>query len=229
MTTKKSRLSRTEYQEYRARLLRLKQLGTLIGSADDPSPEPDRLILEQIQPAFAKLYELPSGEAAVVAPTRMTVLISGMLITKCEMTTGLDDWPLDFSDPSEWQYYKDVIEALLPYSPLVLNNRLTSGLPLRPRQVEGLIIANGWISALPKCHDETLVPVKLLLRDERSNEVCFEFEVRVDRSLKRRYERRQRERSGRVRLTKRGGLYQSAAGQTGNQKNVSPEERQDSR
>ena len=229
MTTQRSRLSKTEYQEYRARLLRLKQLGTPIGSADDPSPEPDRLILEQIQPAFARLYELPSGAAAVVVPARMTVLTSGILITAREMTTGLDDWPLDFSDPNEWPYYQDVIGGLLPYSPAVLNDWLTSGLPLRPRQVEGVIIANGWISVPPECHDETLVTVKLLLWDERSNEICFEFEVRVDRSLKRMYERRQRERSELVRLTKRVGLYEPAAGQTGNQKNVSPEERQASR
>ena len=222
MPVRKSRLTKIERQEYRARLLRLKGRSIPIGSADDPSPEPDRLILEQIQPGFARLYELPSGEAAVVVPARITVLTSGMVITDHEITTGLDDWPLDFSDPNEWPYYQDVIGGLLPYSPALLNDWLTSGLPLRSRQVEGVIIANGWISVPPECHDEKLVTGELLLRDERSNEICFKFAVRVDRSLKRMYERRQRE--SRERLTKRG-LFGPAAGQPGNQKNALREER----
>lgn len=65
------------------------------------------------------------------------------------------------------------------------------------------------------------VTVELLLADERDNEMCFAFRVRVDRSLKRRYEQQQRERQERVRLTKpRGGLYDG--GQLGDQKSVSP-------
>jgi hypothetical protein len=229
MKTQRLKLTKAEDQEYRARLLRLKQLGIPIGCSDDASPEPDRLVLEQIQPEFARLHELPLGAVAVVAPAKITVATSGILITDRGMTTPWDDCLLDLGDPKEWESYQDVIDGLLPYSPTVLNDWLTSGLPLRPRQVEGVIIANGFISVPPECHDETLVTVELLLRDERRNDFCFDFRVRVDRSVKRMYERRQRERSERARLTKRVGLYEPAAGQTGNQKNVLPEEQQASR
>ena len=228
MATHKSKFTETEDQEHRARLMRLQQLGIPIGSADDPSPEPDRLTVEQIQPEFARIYDLPSGAVAVVALARMTVAISGILITDREMITPWDDdYPLDLGDPETWESYRDVIDGLLPLSPTVLNDCLTNGLPLPRRQVEGVIIANGWISVPPECHDETHVTVELFLRDERRNEFCFKFGVRVDRSVKHKYERRQRDR--RVGAPKRVGLYESAAGQPENQKNVLPEERQASR
>ncbi len=83
MPTQRSRLTKTEEQEYRDRLSCLEKRRIRIGSAGDPSPEPDRLILEQIDHGFARLFELPSGEVAVVVPARMTVLTSGMLITDC--------------------------------------------------------------------------------------------------------------------------------------------------
>ena len=101
---------------------------------------------------------------------------------------------------------------------------LTPEVPLRQRQVQGVIVAEGWTSVPPECHDESLVTVELLLRDERRNELCFEFGVRVDRSVKRKYERRQRERHERMRSTKGGGRYGPAGGQFGDQKSVSPEE-----
>jgi hypothetical protein len=209
-------------REYRARLLRLKQLGIPIGSAADPSPEPDRLILEQIDHAYARLFELPSGAVAVVVLARMTVLTSGMLITDLEMTTGLNYFPLDLKDPEEGLFHKDVIDWL-PFSRPFLNHQLTSGTPLRPCQVEGVIVANGWSAVPPQCHDETLVRVELSLRDERRNEVCVEFGVRVDRSLKRNYERKRailRERM--PRNGRGGGLYGPVAGPLGDQKNVAP-------
>jgi len=195
-------------QECRARLLRLKQLGIPIGSAADPSPEPDRLILEQIDHEFARLYELPSGAIAVVVPARMTVLTPGMLIMDRGMTTPWDDCLLELEDPEEWESYKDVIDWLRPLSPKVLNRWLTSGIPLRPRQLEGVILANGWREVPPRCHDETLVKVELLLWDERRNEIRVEFGVRVDRTLLRKYERQLAERRESAPLTKRRGLFE---------------------
>lgn len=219
----RQRLTLTD-QECRARLLRLEQLGITIGSAADPSPEPERLILEQIDHAYAWLFELPSNAVAVVVLARMTVLTSGMLITDFEMTTGLDDFPLDLEDPAEGLFHKDVMDCL-PFSRPVLNHWLTCGIPLRHRQVEGVILANGWSVVPPQCHDETPVRVELFLRDERRNEICVDFEVRVDRSLKRKYERKQailRERM--PRNGRGGGMYGPRAGQLGDQKNVAPGE-----
>jgi hypothetical protein len=223
MPTRKSRLTKTEYQEYRARLLRLEKMGIPIGCADDPSPEPDRLILEQIHHDLARIYDLPSGEVEVVVPAKMTVLISGLLITHVEMMVPGDDFPLELSDPEESFYYQDLI-ARLPDSPTVLNHWLTSEVPLRPRQVEGVIFANGWTSFPTEWHDETLVKVELLFWDERCNEICVEFGVRVDRSLRRKYERLQRERRRAAPLTRRPGLYAPEGGTLGDEKSVSPEE-----
>lgn len=220
MPTHKSRLTKTQDQEYRARLSRLEEIGIPIGCAEDPSLEPDRLILEQIQHDFARLHELPAGAVAVVVPVRMTVLTSGILIRGLGLMTGLDDDPLDVSDPEGWPSYEDVIDWF-PFSPKVLNHRLTNGVPLRHCQVEGVIIANGWSAVPPQWHDEALVKVELLFTDERRHEMSFVFGVRVDRSLKRQYERRQRERRERTPLTRpRGGLYDG--GQLADPKSVSP-------
>jgi len=207
-------------QESSDRLSRLERLGVPIGSAADRSPEPERLIFEQIPQEFARLYELPSGEVGVVVPARMTVLISGMLITNYEITTILDEFPLDLSDPDEWQNYPAMIDTLCSERPL-LNRYLTSSLPLRPCQVEGVIVANGWSVVPPQWHDNTTLRVKLCLQDERRNEIPFEFRVQLDRSLKRAYERKQARRRESMPLRRRGaGLFAPAAGPLGDPTSV---------
>jgi hypothetical protein len=225
MPTRKLRLTKTEAQEHRTHLLRLEQRGIPIGYAGDPSPEVDRFTLKQIEHGFARIYELPSGAVAVVAPAKLTVRISGLLFTDHELRLPWDDFPLQLSDPEENPDYQQLITWLPHYSPpKILNRLLTPEVPLRPSQVQGVIFAEGWTDVPPECHDESLVTVELLLRDERRNEFCFEFGVRMDRSVKREYERRQRERHERTRSTRGGGLYGPAGGQLGDQKSVSQEE-----
>jgi len=70
MPTQKSRLTKTEDQGYRARLVRLEKMGFAVGSAGHPSPEPDRIILEQILHDFGRIYDLPSGAVAVACLPR---------------------------------------------------------------------------------------------------------------------------------------------------------------
>jgi len=206
MATQRLKLTNTEHRQHHASLVRLKQLGIPIGSDDDPSPEPDRLVLAQLPHEPARLYEFLSDEVGVVVPVRMTVLTSGMLITDPEIRTGLYDRPLDFSD-STWDRYQEVIDTLCFPLP-VLNRRLTSGVPLRRCQVEGVIIANGWSEVPPQWHDETPVKVELFLRDERRTEICSQFAVRLDRSLKRKYEWFQARQRENMRLKKQsGGLF----------------------
>jgi hypothetical protein len=82
----------------------------------------------------------------------------------------------------------------------------------------------GYIPVPPECHDETLVTVKLLLMDERRNELSFGFGVRVDRSVMRKCERQQRERRAFAQSTKGGELFEPKRGQSGDQKSVSPGE-----
>lgn len=148
-------------------------------------------------------------------PAKMTVLKSGILITHVAMMTPWEDFPLDLWDSRESSYYTDVIGGLCHFPPTVLNPWLKRDVPPRPRQVEGVIIAHGYISVPPECHDETLVTVSLLLMDERRNELSFEFGVRVDRSVMRKCERRQRERLAFARSTKGSGLFEPKGGQPG--------------
>ena len=218
----KRRLTLTD-QESRSRLSRLKSLGIPIGSVASPLRDPGRLTLQQIAHERAALYELPSGAVGVVVPARMTVLTSGMLITYQEITTSLDEYPLDFSDPDEWPYHPAMIDTLCSERPL-LNRYLTSSLPLRPCQVEGVIIANGWSVVPPQYHDNTTLRVKLVLEDERRNEIPFEFRVQLDRSLKRAYELKQARRREKMPPSGRGGgLFAPAAGPLGDPTSVAPE------
>ena len=218
------RVTKTEEQEYRTRLSRLEQLGIAIGPADDPSPEPDRLTFEQTWDEFPGIYELPLHEVEVVVPAKMTVLSSGILITDVAMMTPWEDWPLDLWDREESSNYKDVIGRLYYSPPKLLNPYLKRERPLDVRQVEGVIIAHGYVSVPPECHDETPVKVELLVRDERRNELCFDFEVRMDRSLMHKWERRQREQFEHAHWTKRTRLYEPKREQPGDRKSVSPEE-----
>ena len=218
------KLTKTGDQEYRARLLRLKQMGIPIGSVPHPSPEPDRLALEQIDRDFAKMYILLSGRVAVVVPATMRVLISGILITDVNIWIPQIDCQLELSDPTGDQFYPDLMDRLV-YDPRIklLNDWLTSEVSLRLRQVQGVIIAEGWADVPLELQDKTLIRVKLELRDERRNVLCFDFGVRVNLSLKHKYERRAQEHHERLRLIKReGGLFEG--GQLGDKETVSPEE-----
>ena len=219
MPTQRMRLTRTKYQEDRARLLRLEKMGIPIGSAGDSSQAPERLTLQQIDHQPAMIYELPLGDVAVVVPAKMTVT-SRILITDLEMTTPWDDLLLDLSDPEEIPCYEDLIAKLPEPPPEILNHRLTGGDPLRLCQKEGVIIAHGWSSVPSKCRDGTLVTVKLFLGDERDNELCFGFEARVDRSLKRKYAPRPGEC-----LSKRVPIFAHKDGQLGDQETPSSNQR----
>ena len=223
MPKRQLKTTKTEYQENRARLLRLKEMGVPTGSVCGASPEPDRLTVDQTEDDYAWIYELPSGEVAFVAPAQLTVRVPGTLITDAEVAIPDFDCELDLSDPGESRWYAQLMN-LLPYNLTeCLNDRLTSGVPLSVRQVRGAIIAEGWASVPPKLHDDAVVSVGLFLY-ARDNEFQFNFRARVNRSLMREYEQRQLERRERMGSTTRSGLFGPAGGQVGNPKSVSPKE-----
>jgi len=224
MPTQKLKGTKTGNQEDRARLSRLEEIGVLIGCVPHPSPEPDRLALEQIDHDFARMYELLSRRVVVVVPATMRVLISGILITEVAIGIPRIDCPLELSDPTGDTFYPDLMDRLFyNLRPKLLNDYLTSEVPLRPRRVQGVIIAEGWVDVPPELQDEALVKVELSLLDERCNVLPFDFGVRVDRSLKRKYEGRVQEHRERLRLINRDG-GSSERGQRRNQKSASPEE-----
>ena len=202
MPSQRLRLTKTEDQQDRALLSELRKMGIEIGSAGPPA-ELARLTLEQSDYELAEVCELPSGAIAAVVPAKMTVLSSGILITDAEMTTPWDEFPLDLSEPESSAYYEDLIGRMYHSPPRVLNHWLTHHVPLRPRQEEGVIFAHGWSPVPPECHDGTLVTVKLSLFDQRRNELRFDFETRVDRSVKRKHERQQQQRRDVAASTKR--------------------------
>jgi len=224
MPTHKSRLTKPENQENRTLLSRLAELKIPIGPGGNASPEFDWLVLEQTEDEWATIYELPLREVAVVLPAKMIVARSGKLITAAAMMTPWEDQPLELNDLEGRPYYRDLIGGLYRYPPILLNDWLTGEVPLRTGKVEGVILAYGYIPVPPKCHDETLLTVKLLLVDERRNELSFEFGVRVDRSVIRKCERRQRERRKFAQSVRGRGLFEPKGGQLRDQKSASREE-----
>jgi len=223
MPKQRLKTTKTEYHEFRARLLRLKEMAVPTGPVCGASPEPDRLTVEQTQDECAWICELPSGAVAFVGPAELTVPVPGTLITGAEVAIPDLNCVLDLSDPGESLWYAQLMK-LLPYNLTeCLNHRLTSGVPLSVCQVRGAIIAAGWASVPAKVHDYVLVSVALFLWDARDNEFRCNFQARVNRSLMWQYKQRQLERRERVRSTERTGIFGPARGQVGNQ-SVSPKE-----
>jgi hypothetical protein len=221
MPTQKQWLTKTERKQYQSRLTRLSRIGIPIGCAVDSPPEAERITLDQTHYEIAKLYELPFGQVAVLVPAKMSVLKSGVLVTEVAVKTPWNDWPLELWAPEDCTYYQDVIRFLYHSPPTVLNPWLEHEVPLRPRQTEGVIIAGGHVDVPADCSDEAAVRVELLLRDERRNELCFDFHVEVDRKFMREYERgRQQRLLELARSTGGGGLLVPASGPPGNQKRV---------
>jgi hypothetical protein len=224
MPTQKLRLTKTEDQEYRHSLSMLEGMGIPIGYAVDPPHEPDRITLEQTGYELARIYELPLDEVVVVVPAKMTILKSGILITHVAMITPWEDCPLELCDPEETSYYGKLIGGFCHFQPAVLNTWLTKKISLRPRQVEGLIIAHGYTSVPRECHEETLVKAELLLTDERRKTLSFDFGVQLNRSVMRKCEKqRQKERRALAQSPEERGLFAPQPGQPGDQKSVSPE------
>ncbi|MFZ2008627.1 MAG: hypothetical protein WAU76_01360, partial [Candidatus Sulfotelmatobacter sp.] len=208
----------------RMRLLQLQEMGVPVGSVCGASPEPDRLIVEQTEDECALICELPSGAIAFVAPAELTVRVPGTLIEHAQVAIPDFDCELELSDPGESLWYAQLMN-LLPYNLTeCLNHRLTSGVPLSVRQVRGAIIAEGWASVPAKLHDYAPVPVELFLWGARNNEFQFNFCARVNRSLMRAYEQRDREHRERLQCTKRTGIFGPAKRQVGDQKSVSLKE-----
>ena len=106
--------------------------------------------------------------------------------------------------------------------PTVLNRLLQRELPLRTCQREGVIIAHGEGCVPPTCLEGSHVMLQLLLRDERRNEFLFGFEVRVDRSILRKYEQQQQKRRQSSGLST-SGLYEREERQPADQPTVSRE------
>jgi hypothetical protein len=211
MPKTKSRFTAAEREEDRGRLLRLKQMGIATGDEGNLLTKPNRLILEQIDPEFARVHDLPDGEVAVIVLARLTVLGSGVLITDQRMTLAWDGSPLDLRDPTEHKYFENLVEGLPGCSTPVLNDYLVARRSrLGVCQIEGLIIGSGSNPVPAPYHTEAKVSVALWLRDEQGNEINYNFTGRVDRSIKRKHQRQQQDRRIAAPQLMREGLYEPA-------------------
>ena len=192
MPIRKLKLNDIETREYSARLAQLKTMGITVGSTVESPPDPDRLTLEAIHDGTGKIYDLPSHAILVVIPARLIVLKSGILVTDVSLKIPWDDCPLELNEPGQELTFDRLMHDTLPDPlPTVLNRWLKSEVPLRPRRIEGIILAEGWTSFSAEYQHDMPVAVQLLVQDEKHHQLTFDFEVRVDRSVKRRYEERQ--------------------------------------
>jgi hypothetical protein len=166
--------------------------GVVAESSEDLLSEPKRFILKQVDHEFARFYDLPSGEIAVVAPFEFWTLKSGVAVCRSELTLEWESPELDLSDPECSSFYEDLLHPFA--SPTVLNRWLTDGLaPPRGRRLKGLIIAIGSGSVPAQYHDEMLVTTELSLTDDQGNNTQLYFGARVDRRLKRKHDRRKQQ------------------------------------
>jgi hypothetical protein len=191
MPTRRLHLTKAEQEEYRTRLLRLNRIGIVTGGTIDLPPQPKRFILEQVDCAFARVYDLPGDRVAAVILGKLTVLKSGVMVADSGMTMPWADGGLGLNWPEEGDWFADDLVRGLPSLPPTILNDLLVGRrgPLRPCQQEGIIIATGWSGVPPSYQDEMQIAVGLWLRDERGCEFHYDFKARVDRGLKRKYER----------------------------------------
>jgi hypothetical protein len=212
MSYRKTKLNRTEKAESLRYLRQLLAEGVDVEIPSawiDPPPDPDRLTLEQIHHTVtASIYDLPSSAVAIVLPACMTVLKAGLLIGDVTIMTPWDDFLLELIEPGESFVNEYLMGGVLPEpSPTILNGWLRSRVPLRPRRIEGVILAEGWTNIPAECQDEMPVTIKLSIEDERHNRLSFDFEVCIDRTLKRRYEREQKKYFQSIQVSE-GGLFE---------------------
>jgi hypothetical protein len=116
------------------------------------------------------------------------------MITDATLFPQWDDCSLDLEEPQEHQYFEEFTQDFPTYRPKILNKYLVDcPRPLQICQLQGLIIATGWIRVPAEYPDEKRVSFHLCLRDEQEREYDYYFYARVDRRLKIQQERKMRE------------------------------------
>jgi hypothetical protein len=222
MRTRIRQLTIAQSEEHLRHLSRLSAMGIAVGSNRDLLPrsaQPGQFRLQQGEVDLATIFALPGNGFIFVAPARLVVLSSGLMITDFEMAAPWDELPLELEDPEHFTFYNDVVAGLYPLPPTILNPWLTGARPFSRHLREGLIVARGQRSVPSECRDHALLQLQLLLWDAFHNEYCFTLRGHVTRALKAKYERRaqrarvvgsvreplfQREPDGSVRLGPRG-------------------------
>jgi hypothetical protein len=148
MPIRKSRLTRTEEDQLRARLSQLKQIGIRVGRVGDHLPtEPERFSLEQIGPNyFARVHELDDGNVAVAVPAKLIIRKSGFITTEARLILSWCDSEINLDNvPYDKAFLEGIMPVLEGLPPRILNREFIGRrVPLRPCQAEGVIIGIGY-------------------------------------------------------------------------------------
>jgi len=192
---KPRRLNSIETEEYRRSLRRLQEMGVQVGSAADFVNEPPWMKLEQVDTELATLYEYPGRSVAVRLFAKLTVIRPGNIIPNVEIAAPWGDALLSLTDAECKPFYEDLLQDLPTDPPNVLNDLLTHHVPLRPRQEEGIILAHGWTAVPVALDDHSPLRINLWLRDQHGVEMSFDFQARLDRTPRVRYERKKLKRA----------------------------------
>jgi hypothetical protein len=211
MPIKKPRLSKAEEQEYRRRVQGLQKRDVSTGGPDVLSRSP-RLLLKQILPDFAKLYELThcmsTSEVVLAVPVTMIVAKPDLVIAHVQLYVHEEGYPLDLDEPEEGTLsYEHIIKGY-PYYPCnTINKYLRGKSPVRRQRVDGLLVGQGSIPFPLTWQDGSRVTATVLVTDVNGVELEFTFKVTVDRRLRYRFDRKNEERKEYLSLFKPAGLF----------------------
>jgi hypothetical protein len=193
MPVSKPQLSRREARAYQTELLQLQKIGIPVGRAGDFSQAPVSRLqgvrLSASDHECAKLYDMPGIDCAVVIPAKLLIPHNGILIQGADLQVPWDPMPLELDEREDYRFFDKITGGLIPFPPLLLNDRLTGKQNLYRGQWEGVIIgtSNG---SVPLCYEEhAKVPITLSLWDEQGDVFHATFHPRVMRVYKERYER----------------------------------------
>jgi hypothetical protein len=134
---------------------------------------------------FARVFELPEEQVAVVLPAKLTVVYSGAIITEMRLKLPWSDCLLEVGDPRNHRFFPDVTQDW-PGTLKILNDWLVDReVPLRTCQRSGLIVGTGWAPVPAAYPADREVQIELSLYDQRDNVMRFEFKARLDRRIAR--------------------------------------------
>ena len=207
MPTRKPNLNKEEQRKFRALILRLQAASIDTGTSGGQLSVPKRLDLRQLEYLFCRVHDLPGGQVVVILLCELMALRAGATVRDCAISLPWGP-ELDLCDSGDTPCYDDVIRGLPKWPPTVLNPWLRCEVSLtRGRKLTGIVIATGWVPVPAGYPDDSPVDVEMVVSDDQGNQLEFLFKAGVDRSLKHKYERQQRERRAVAASTKRVPIF----------------------
>lgn len=191
----------------RGLILRLQAAGIATETLSDLLSVPKRLDVRQLEYGFSRVHDLPGAQVTVILHCELMGLRVGATVRECVISLPWGP-ELDLLDPEDTPWYNDLIQGLPEWPPNVLNRWLTGEVSLpRGRKLTGIIVATGWSPVPAEYLDASSMDVELVVSDDQGNQLEFLFNAGVDRGVKRKDERRQRERREVTASTKRVPLF----------------------